>query len=274
MHSYSPLAIRAATSGISILINNAGSSTGAPVVVSRASRPPSRRPAAAHREHLSDKTIRRIAAQVGGEARILLRPYQAAQRHLAGQPLLELGIGLHLGWKVGRVVDKVLGDGIHLHLLRRKLHTRRLHPGQLRAACGAVTGGALHAAQCGGAADHQKLAAAARNEARQHRAQQTRQRVHQGGKHRPPLRIVHRLHAGGRCCKGQIGHQPVHRACGTHHRFSGGGIGKRHRAFHHVRPLRKELAAQRRTHECIRLGDEDALACEERVHDGRRKRME
>ena len=65
-------------------------------------------PAAAHRKHLADKARGRVAAQISRKLSVLARGHQAAQRHLALQALLELGVGQHRRRKVSRVGDKVL----------------------------------------------------------------------------------------------------------------------------------------------------------------------
>ena len=81
-----------------------------------------RNPAATHRKDLADKAARGFAAKIGGEFGVFPGAHQTPQRNLALQSFLEPEVGLNLGRKVGRIVDKVLCDGIHLDIVRRDLH--------------------------------------------------------------------------------------------------------------------------------------------------------
>lgn len=74
-------------------------------------------PAAANGKHLPDKATRRLAAKVCSKFSVFPCAYEAPQRNLALQALLKLWIALNFGRKVGRVIDEVLRDCIHLNIV-------------------------------------------------------------------------------------------------------------------------------------------------------------
>ena len=117
-------------------------------------------PPPADGKDLADKTVGGVAAEKGGEGGVFAGGDQAAERDLAFEPFLKGGPRLCFGGKIGGVIDKVLGNGIYLHVMGGDFYPDRLNIGQLRAPGGAVGGGALHPAQGGRAADQEDLPAA------------------------------------------------------------------------------------------------------------------
>ena len=100
-------------------------------------------PAAANGKDLSDKAVCRITAQIGSELGIFIGADQAPERYLAFQAILKTRIGLNLGWKVSRVLDKVLCDHIDLNIVWRDLDSDGLNISQLGATRRAVGGSQL-----------------------------------------------------------------------------------------------------------------------------------
>jgi len=106
-----------------------------------------RQPAAANRKYLPDKATRWFATKVSSKLSVLSCAYEAPQRNLALQALLEPRIALNVGREVGRVINEVLRDCIHLNIVGSNLHADGLHVGKLGAAGSAVCRGALYPAQ-------------------------------------------------------------------------------------------------------------------------------
>jgi hypothetical protein len=88
-----------------------------------------RHPAAAHRKYLTDKATRWLAAKVGSKLSVLSCAYQAPQGNLALQALLKPWIALNVRREVGRVINEVLRNGIHLNIVGGNLHADGLHVG-------------------------------------------------------------------------------------------------------------------------------------------------
>ena len=89
-------------------------------------------PAPAERDRLTHEEVALIRREKEREERILTRRRQAAQRNLLIEKCLErLPLG-QFGRIILGVLDPVLGNQIDLHVMSRRLGTRRSHVANLR----------------------------------------------------------------------------------------------------------------------------------------------
>jgi len=75
-------------------------------------------PTSTDRENLADETIGSVTAKVSRKFGVLPCGDKAAQWHLAFQPFLKARISLNLFREVGRVIYKVLRDGVDLDVVQ------------------------------------------------------------------------------------------------------------------------------------------------------------
>lgn len=137
----------------------------------------------------------------------------------------------------------------------------------MRAARGAVGGGALHAAQGGGAAHHQDLAGAALDHGGRDGAHQARQRVDQRGEDVAPFGLGDLERRGRWGRDGEVGDQDVDAPGRVDDALGGIGLDELIGVGDHLGALLREDLAQHGAHEGGRLGDEDALAGQCVFHD-------
>lgn len=88
-----------------------------------------RHPSATNRKDLADKTVRRIAAQIGGKACVFVGADEPAQWYFAAQFFNEGRIALYFFWKVGRIVNEVLRDRVDLYVVSCNLERDGLYVG-------------------------------------------------------------------------------------------------------------------------------------------------